>query len=82
MIRAALSGALDGVTYETDPIFNLNVPQQCPDVPAEVLNPRQTWPNGADYDAQAVRLARMFTENFKEFEGGVTADVLAAGPNS
>ena len=45
MIRAALSGALDTVGYERDPIFNLDVPTSCPDVPAEVLKPRNTWPD-------------------------------------
>jgi phosphoenolpyruvate carboxykinase (ATP) len=81
MIRAALSGALDRVAYETDPVFNLQVPASCPDVPSEVLRPRNTWANGADYDAQAKKLAAMFVENFTTFEQGVTADVLAAGPN-
>jgi phosphoenolpyruvate carboxykinase (ATP) len=80
MIRAALSGALDRVAYVTDPIFNLDVPASCPDVPSEVLTPRNTWANGADYDAQARNLARMFVDNFKPFETGVTADVRAAGP--
>ena len=49
-------------------VFNLDVPTSCPDVPAEVLKPRNTWANGADYDAQAAKLARMFVDNFKTFE--------------
>jgi len=81
MIRAALSGALDSVEYDKDKIFNLAIPTRCPDVPADVLQPRKTWANGADYDVQAAKLARMFVENFKAFEKGVTADVRAAGPN-
>ena len=43
MIRAALSGQLDNVAYETDPLFNLAVPVTCPGVPTEVLKPRNTW---------------------------------------
>jgi len=82
MIGAALSGALDHVAYEKDPVFNLEIPASCPGVPSEVLRPRNTWANGADYDAQAAKLARMFVDNFKTFEGGVTAGVLAAGPNA
>jgi phosphoenolpyruvate carboxykinase (ATP) len=81
MIRAALSGALDGVGYDLDPVFNVEVPTTCPDVPAEVLKPKNTWANSADYDAQAAKLASMFTENFKTFERGVTPAVRAAGPN-
>ena len=80
MIRAALNGELDNAAYTTDPIFNLDVPQSVPGVPAEVLTPRQTWKNGADYDAQARKLAAMFVENFKTFEAEAAADVKAAGP--
>ena len=82
MIRAALSGALDGVPYERDPMFNLDVPASSPSVPSDVLKPRQTWPSRAEYDLQASKLAKMFADNFKTFEGGVTAEVLAAGPNA
>jgi phosphoenolpyruvate carboxykinase (ATP) len=82
MIRAALSGALDAVAYEKDPIFNLAVPASCPGVPTEVLMPRATWTSGPAYDEQAAKLARMFVENFKTFERGVAAEVLAAGPRA
>ena len=80
MIRAALSGQLDGAAYRTDPVFNLEVPQQIPGVPPEVLNPRDTWGDRAAYDEQARRLARMFTENFRAFEGDAAPEVVAAGP--
>jgi len=66
---------------DKDPIFNLDVPASCPDVPSDLLKPRTTWANPADYDAQAMKVARMFVENFTNFEQGVSADVLAAGPN-
>ena len=82
MIRAVLSGALDTVTFEKDPVFNLDIPTSCPGVPDGVLTPRATWGDGAAYDAQAAKLARMFVENFKTFEQGVSAEVLAAGPNA
>jgi len=82
MVRAVLSGALDKVSYDRDPLFNLDVPSTCPDVPKDVLKPRNTWENGAAYDEQANKLAKMFAENFKAFEGGVTAAVKAAGPRA
>ncbi len=40
----------------------------CPGVPSGVLDPRGTWPHAADYDAQARKLARMFVDNFSNFE--------------
>ncbi len=82
MIKAALSGALDKVAYEKDPVFNLDVPATCPDVPGDVLKPRTTWANPADYDTQAAKLAKMFVDNFKSFETDVAADVRAAGPRA
>jgi phosphoenolpyruvate carboxykinase (ATP) len=80
MISAALSGALDKVAYQKDQVFNLDVPTSCPDVPSDVLDPRSTWADPAAYDTQAAKLARMFAENFKTFESGVTGGVRAAGP--
>jgi phosphoenolpyruvate carboxykinase (ATP) len=82
MINAAIAGHLDSVGYQRDPLFNLDIPTSCPDVPADVLQPRTTWASGADYDAQAQKLARMFRENFQAFQSGVGADVMAAGPNA
>ena len=82
MIDAAISGALDGVQYDVDPIFNLEVPAACPGVPAEVLKPRNTWADTAAYDAQARKLAQMFADNFKTFEATAAADVKSAGPNA
>ena len=50
-------------------------------MPAEVLKPRNTWPDPAAYDAQAKKLASMFAENFKAFEASVSPGVRGAGPN-
>jgi len=82
MINAALSGALDGVPYENDPIFNVDVPTQVPGVPAGVLQPRGTWPDPAAYDAQAKKLAKMFADNFKTFEATAADAVRKAGPRA
>jgi phosphoenolpyruvate carboxykinase (ATP) len=82
MIRAALGGQLDGVPYEIDRVFNLEVPRACPGVPSEVLEPRGTWKHAADYDAQANRLARMFVENFKAFEAEASTETRGAGPHA
>ena len=50
-------------------------------VPPDVLKPRSTWRSPAEHDdAQAAKLAKMFADNFKTFDGDVTAGVRAAGP--
>lgn len=80
MVHGALDGQLDTVRTVTDPNFGLEVPTSCPNVPDEVLDPRGTWADPAAYDAQARKLAGMFTENFKQFEKDVSPEVRAAGP--
>jgi len=80
MIKAALSGALDDVTFERHPVFNVEVPTSCPGVLSEVLDPRGTWADKAAYDAQAAKLARMFVDNFKTNFSDADPKVAAAGP--
>ncbi len=80
MITAALHGTLDDVGYQRHPIFNVEVPSSCLDVPTEVLDPRSTWSEKDAYDAQARKLASMFIENFKTFEADVDPAVIKAGP--
>jgi phosphoenolpyruvate carboxykinase (ATP) len=79
MVRAALAGALDSVSYKKDPVFGVEIPTTVPDVPSTVLDPRSTWSDGAAYDAQAKKLAGMFRDNFKQFKD-VPDAVRAAGP--
>jgi phosphoenolpyruvate carboxykinase (ATP) len=80
MVRAALNGKLEGVPTRTDPLFGFEVPTACPDVPHDVLWPRDTWNDPEAYDRTAQRLARMFVDNFRQFEGGVSKEIRAAGP--
>ncbi len=80
MIRAALNGELDNVEYFTMPIFELRVPTHIRGIPDEVLNPRETWADKKAYDEQAIKLAKMFIENFRKYEDRVTEEVKKAGP--
>jgi phosphoenolpyruvate carboxykinase (ATP) len=80
MVAAALSGGLDDVPTSPDPIFGVGVPATVPDVPDEILVPRNTWADEALYETQAAELARMFVENFRQFEDGVDDEVKGAGP--
>lgn len=82
MITAALNGDLNKVDYETHPIFGVAMPKTCPNIPNEILNPRNTWDNELAYDAKAKDLAAKFNENFKKFEDGVTDEIKAAAPKA
>jgi phosphoenolpyruvate carboxykinase (ATP) len=80
MIRAILNGTLAGIETKADPVFGLNIPTSCPDVPAEVLTPRNTWKDPEAYDQKARDLARRFNENFKKYADGVSEAVRAVAP--
>lgn len=81
MITAALEGKLDEVELKTHQIFGVQVPQTCPSVPAEVLNPRSTWSDPSAYDKQAHELALAFVKNFKQFESYASEEILKGAPN-
>jgi phosphoenolpyruvate carboxykinase (ATP) len=80
MITAALNGQLDNVSFETMPIFDLAFPTSCEGVPAELLNPRNTWADKAAYDQTAANLASKFVKNFEKFAAETDAAILAAAP--
>jgi len=80
MVRAALDGRLASIPTRTDPTFGVEVPLDCPDVPAQILDPRSTWADTDAYDRQAQHLASMFAANFAAYADGVSDDVRAAGP--
>ena len=81
MITAALNGELENVEFRLDENFNVMVPQTCPDVPTELLNPRETWSDKAAYDAMAKKLAGMFVENFKKYKD-MPEEIVNAGPKA
>jgi phosphoenolpyruvate carboxykinase (ATP) len=82
LIHAVLAGSLRDVPMRHDALFNLAVPESCPNVPASILNPRSTWADPVAYDTQAAKLCEMFRKNFKRFDGEVSEVIAAAGPNA
>ena len=80
MVRAAINGALANVPTIEDPIFRVAVPSAVPGVPTEVLFPRTTWSDPAEYDLAATRIAAMFHANFAAYADGVSPEVRDAGP--
>ncbi len=80
IIDAIHSGALADVATAEDPVFGFSVPMSCPDVPLEMLQPRNTWTDKAAYDDKAKKVATLFRENFKKYEAQASAEVRAGGP--
>ena len=80
MVTAALNDEFDNVEFKHDDRFNLEVPQSCPNVPSEIMNPRDTWADKDAYDAQADKLAKMFDDNFAKKYPNMPANIVNAGP--
>lgn len=82
MITAALQGKLENVDYMEHPVFGVEMPRECPGVPSEILNPRDTWSDKNKYDEKADYLAGLFTKNFQKFEEYANEEILNGGPRN
>ncbi|PIB35822.1 phosphoenolpyruvate carboxykinase (ATP) [Reichenbachiella sp. 5M10] len=80
MISAALNGTLDNVGYRTHSIYGVEIPMTCPEVPSELLSPRETWKDDKGYYAKANDLAYKFIENFKKFEEYANDEIMSGQP--
>ncbi len=80
IIDAIHNGGLDNVVFAEDPIFGVHVPTTCPNVPAEILTPKNTWADKAAYDATAKKLASLFNQNFEKYKADSSAEIVGAGP--
>ncbi len=81
IVDAIHSGELQQAPVETDSYFGLEMVTECSGVPAQLLRPRDTWKNPAEYDNAATDLAARFAKNFTKFSEGVRQEVRDAGPN-
>jgi phosphoenolpyruvate carboxykinase (ATP) len=80
IITAAMNGELNKVEYAPHPVFGVLMPQSCPNVPSEVLNPRDTWTDKEAYDKKANELAQLFVKNFAKYADQANDEILSAAP--
>ncbi|HOZ37470.1 MAG TPA: phosphoenolpyruvate carboxykinase (ATP) [Anaerolineaceae bacterium] len=80
MISAVLSGTLDQAATHTHPIFGVEIPDEVPGVPQEVLNPELSWSDQVAYAEEAASLAKQFARNFEKYRDSVSLAVAEAGP--
>jgi phosphoenolpyruvate carboxykinase (ATP) len=78
LLRAALAGELDSISYRRDPFFGLQIPEHVDGIPDNVLDPRAAWSDRAAYDAAAASLVKRFEANFASFVDLVDDDIKAA----
>jgi len=82
LLRGALDGSLTRMEFRKEPFFGLSIPAHVPGIPDEVLDPRQSWADKAEYDRVAKQLISRFEDNFATYEQGVGADVKAVAIRS
>ncbi|BAV94777.1 phosphoenolpyruvate carboxykinase (ATP) [Ichthyobacterium seriolicida] len=81
MITAALEDKLDSVPYNTMPIFGLSIPTECPNIPSDLLDPRNTWKDKSEYDKKLYELAVSFNKNFEKFANCANKEILSSAPS-
>lgn len=78
MVNAVINDKFKNVDFYEHPVFKLSIPKECPNVPSNVLDPRELWDDKDAYDKKALELAESFKENFKKFKN-VSHDIAEAG---
>jgi phosphoenolpyruvate carboxykinase (ATP) len=80
MLTSILEGKLDNVEFEQHPIFGLNMPKECENVPSEILNPMNSWEDKSAYVTKAIHLAHSFHLNFEKFASQASQEIINGGP--
>lgn len=80
IIDAIHDGSLQAANYSNEPVFGLAIPEAVNNVPSEILAPKNTWANQAEYDKAAAHLAGLFRKNFQAYEDLASDDIKNAGP--
>jgi phosphoenolpyruvate carboxykinase (ATP) len=80
LITAALNGKLDNVEFGKTNFFGLAFPKSCEGVPAEIMDPRNSWADKNAYDEKAKNLAEQFIKNFNQYASAANEEIMAAAP--
>ncbi len=80
MITAVLNGNLNEVNLNKDKNFGLLIPEEVPNVPKELLNPRETWADKSAFDKTALNLVNLFKKNIEAYSEKLSEEILEAGP--
>ena len=81
LITAALTGKFDAAEFGKSRNFSLAFPKACEGVPAELLDPRNSWADKNAYDDKARNLAEQFNKNFAQYASAANEEILSAAPS-
>jgi phosphoenolpyruvate carboxykinase (ATP) len=79
-IDAILNGSIHDAEWVKDPVFGFEVPKALPGIDSHMLDPKSTWSDPSQFDATARKLAQMYRDNFKKYEGQGSVDYTQFGP--
>ncbi len=68
LVSASLERTVQKAPVKVVDLLRLQVPEHCPGVSDELLEPRKCWPDPSEYDAKAGELAARFAEVYKKYE--------------
>jgi len=80
MITAVLENQMEDISYTNFATFNFKIPSFCPNVPNEILHPRNSWGDKKEYNTKREELAQMFIENFEQYASMISQDIKSAAP--
>ncbi len=81
IIDAILDGSIANAPMKQLPYFNFDIPTELPGVDTNILDPRDTYADAAEWTTRAEDLAQRFTKNFAKYEGNEAGKALvSAGP--
>ncbi len=81
IIDAILDGSIDKAETKKIPYFDFEVPTALNGVDPNILDPRDTYADAAEWDVKAKDLAERFIKNFAKFTGNdLGKSLVEAGP--
>ncbi len=81
IIDAILNGDIKDAPTKKIPYFNFEVPTELKGVDTDILDPRDTYADAAEWETKAKDLAGRFIKNFAKYEGNEAGKALvSAGP--
>ena len=76
IIRASINDSFDKIKFNNNNIFGLNIPESCPNIDSEILDPKTRWKNSKDYIEKAKFLINLFDNNFKQYESEADENLI------
>ena len=81
IIDAILDGSINKAETKNIPFFNFEVPTELPGVDTNILDPRNTYADAAEWEVKAKDLAGRFVKNFAKYTTNEAGKALVeAGP--